>query len=239
MSARRASTTSASSLPNGPERLRIGGLTRWTSIDYPGRLAAVVFLQGCPWRCVYCHNTGLLDANAETQLAWSEVRRFLESRRGLLDGVVFSGGEPTLQPALGAALDDVRAMGFQAVLHTGGMYPERLAELLHCLDWVGLDIKAPWSRLDPVTGGRGSAARVKASLVHVMHSGVRYECRTTWHPGLFPFDELQLLASSPASLGVKDWALQMARGGAPSAPLPQEACAAFAAQFERFTLRPA
>ena len=226
-------------MPNGLERLRIGGLTRWTSIDFPGRLAAVVFLQGCPWRCSYCHNTGLLDANAETRLAWSEVRGFLDTRRGLLDGVVFSGGEPTLQPALGAALDEVRAMGFQTALHTGGMYPERLGELLHRLDWVGLDIKAPWHRLDAVTGGRGSAARVKASLMRVMHSGIRYECRTTWHPGLFPFDELQLMAGELARLGVRDWALQLARGAAPSAPLPQEHRAAFAAQFDRFTLRAA
>jgi pyruvate formate lyase activating enzyme len=226
-------------LPNGTERLRIGGLTRWTSIDFPGRLAAVVFLQGCPWRCAYCHNTALLDANAQTRLTWSEVRRFLDTRRGLLDGVVFSGGEPTLQPALGAGVDDVRAMGFQAALHTGGMYPERLAELLHRLDWVGLDIKAPWSRLDAVTGGRGSAARVKSSLMRVLDSGVRYECRTTWHPGLFALDELQLMAGELASLGVTDWALQLARGCAPGAPLPQQACAAFAAQFDRFTLRPA
>jgi pyruvate formate lyase activating enzyme len=227
-------------LPSGPERLRIGGLTRCSSVDFPGRLAAVVFLQGCPWSCAYCHNPSLLDANGEAPLSWLEVRGFLQGRRGLLDAVVFSGGEPTLQPALGAALDEVRAMGFQTALHTGGAYPERLEELLHRLDWVGLDIKAPWNKLSAVTGAPGSAARVKASLVRLLQSGVRYECRTTWHPGLFALDELQQMAGELASLGVTDWALQLARGCAPGcAPLPPEHCTAFAAHFDRFTLRPA
>lgn len=134
--------------------LRVGGLTRLTSIDFPGRLAAVVYAQGCPWRCGYCHNPELLDASAPATpaaLDWPQVLAFLDKRRGLLDGVVFSGGEPTLQTALPAALREVRAMGFQTALHTGGMYPERLSALLPLLDWVGLDIKGPLQRYDAIT----------------------------------------------------------------------------------------
>jgi pyruvate formate lyase activating enzyme len=226
-------------LPKSPERLRLGGLTRCSSVDFPGRLAAVVFLQGCPWRCSYCHNPDLLDANGETRLSWLDVRSFLQRRRGLLDAVVFSGGEPTLQPGLGAALAEVRAMGFETALHTGGMYPERLAQVLHLVDWVGLDIKAPWHRLAAITGAPGSGARVRASLSRVLRSGVRYECRTTWHAGLFPPHELRAMADELASLGVTEWALQLARGCAPQASVPEEHRAAFASRFERFTLRAA
>ena len=134
-------TMNASSTP--ATHLRVGGITPLTSIDFPGRLAAVLYGQGCPWRCGYCHNPELLDATTPAAVPWPEVLAFLKSRQGLLDGVVFSGGEPTLQAALPAALAEVRALGFQTALHTGGMYPERLHALLPLLDWVGLDIKGP------------------------------------------------------------------------------------------------
>jgi pyruvate formate lyase activating enzyme len=225
-------------LPNACERLRIGGLTRWTSIDFPGRLAAVVFLQGCPWRCGYCHNPELLDATREGELSWVQVRDFLQGRRGLLDGVVFSGGEPTLQAGLGEALDDVRAMGFGTALHTGGMYPERLAQLLPRLDWVGLDVKGPWDRIDAITQSRGSAERVKASLRHLVDSGVAFECRTTWHEGLFGAPELHGLAGELAGLGVERWALQECRDGGNTA-VPVADLAALAARFGEFVYRTA
>ena len=107
--------------------LRLGGLTPLTTIDFPGRLAAVLYCQGCSWRCTYCHNTELLDAATPPALPWPDALAFLHRRRGLLDGVVFSGGEPTLQAALADALAAVRALGMQTALHTAGMYPQRLA----------------------------------------------------------------------------------------------------------------
>ena len=186
----------------------MGGLTPLTTIDFPGRLAAVVYCQGCPWRCSYCHNPELLDATAPAILPWPQVRAFFETRRGLLDGVVFSGGEPTLQAALPAALAEVRAMGFATGLHTGGMYPERLAGLLPLLDWVGLDIKAPRHRYDAITGVPGSGERAWASLQQVVQGGVPCECRTTWHAGLFHQGELQQLGRALADIGVTHWALQ-------------------------------
>lgn len=225
-------------MPSASDRLRIGGLTRWTSIDFPGRLAAVVYLQGCPWRCSYCHNPELLDATHEGRHAWAEVRDFLQARRGLLDGVVFSGGEPTLQAGLCDALDEVRAMGFQTALHTGGMYPERLACLLPRLDWVGLDIKGPWERIDGITGTRGCSPRVKASLCHLIDSGVAFECRTTWDAELFALEELQGMGRELAGLGVRDWAVQACRRGghaASTAPVPD--LAALDTGIERFRLR--
>ncbi|RYF75627.1 MAG: anaerobic ribonucleoside-triphosphate reductase activating protein, partial [Comamonadaceae bacterium] len=154
------------------DALRVGGFTPLTTIDFPGRLAAVVFCQGCPWRCGYCQNTGLLDANAPAALPWADVRERLGQRRGLLDGVVFSGGEPTLQAALPDALAQVRALGFATGLHTAGMYPQRLQALLPLLDWVGLDIKAPEAGYDALTRTPGSGLRAWESLRVLRAGGV-------------------------------------------------------------------
>ena len=202
--------------------LRVGGLTPLTTIDFPGRLAAVVYCQGCPWRCSYCHNPELLDATAPAALPWPQVLAFLQSRRGLIDGVVFSGGEPTLQAALPAALAEVRAMGFATGLHTGGMYPERLAAVLPLLDWVGLDVKGPLHAYDGITGVPGSGKRAWESLQLVVQSGVPYECRTTWNPALFDLDALQDLGETLVDSGVTHWALQQCRapGLAASEGLP-------------------
>ncbi|TAL87767.1 MAG: anaerobic ribonucleoside-triphosphate reductase activating protein [Rhodanobacter sp.] len=191
--------------------IRVGGMTPLTTIDFPGRLSAVLFLQGCPWRCNYCHNPHLLPARAETHLEWTSVLAFLRRRQGLLDGVVFSGGEPTLQPSLLPAITQVRGLGYQIGLHTGGMYPARLRTLLPQLDWVGLDIKAPLHLYDSVTHGHGSGRKAALALRHVLDSGVAYECRTTWHPGLFPETELRRLADELAQAGVRHWALQACR----------------------------
>ena len=158
---------------HGPLALRLGGMTPLTTIDFPGRLAAVLYCQGCPWRCGYCHNPELLDATAARALPWAQALAFLESRRGLLDGVVFSGGEPTLQAGLGAALNAVRSLGLQTALHTGGMYPERLAALLPQLDWVGLDIKAPPQRYNAITATPGSGARAWESCSRDAPAGKR------------------------------------------------------------------
>ncbi|KAF1694853.1 anaerobic ribonucleoside-triphosphate reductase activating protein [Pseudoxanthomonas jiangsuensis] len=191
--------------------IRIGGMLPLTTIDFPGRLAAVLFLQGCPWRCGYCHNPELLPARGEDAIAWEQAIAFLRRRRGLLDGVVFSGGEPMLQPGLPAAVRAVRELGFATALHTGGMYPLRLARLLPYLDWVGLDIKALPSRYAEVTGRRLGADAVWDSLKWLLASGVDYECRTTWHPDLYPEEELHALGRELARRGVRRWVVQECR----------------------------
>jgi pyruvate formate lyase activating enzyme len=191
--------------------LRVGGLTPLTTIDFPGRLAAVVFCQGCAWRCSYCQNATLLEAGTPAALRWDDVLAFLGNRQGLLDGVVFSGGEPTLQTHLPAAIEQVRALGFEVGLHTAGMYPARLARLLPRLDWVGLDIKAPLHSHDAVTGTVGGGAKSRESLELLLASGVPFECRTTWHPGLFPVSALEELADELAGRGVANWTVQCCR----------------------------
>ncbi|MFN3750831.1 MAG: anaerobic ribonucleoside-triphosphate reductase activating protein [Thiobacillus sp.] len=188
--------------------LRVGGLTPLSATDWPGQLAAVVWCQGCPWRCGYCHNPHLIPARGDRETRWDDVLDFLYRRRGLLDGVVFSGGEPTAQDALADAMRDVRGLGFSVGLHTGGAYPRRLAEVLPLVDWVGLDAKAPFADYARVTGVEGSGARALASLDILLAAGVPYEIRTTVHPALLPDADVVALARALADRGVTRQVLQ-------------------------------
>ncbi|MDR3536973.1 MAG: anaerobic ribonucleoside-triphosphate reductase activating protein [Acetobacteraceae bacterium] len=191
--------------------LRIGGLARLSSSDWPGELVATVFCQGCGWRCRYCHNPHLQPAVSSDLIAWPAVMAFLRQRRGLLDGVVFSGGEPTLQSALAAAMQEVRGLGFRIGLHTGGAYPDRLAAVLPLVDWVGFDAKMPFSRYEAVTGVDGSGERARESLLRLLASGKACEVRTTVHPWLLDQPALEALADELATLGVTHYVVQAFR----------------------------
>ena len=152
--------------------LRVGGLTRCSATDYPGKLAAVVYCQGCAWRCGYCHNPELQSARGAREIPWGEVVAFLEKRCGLLDAVVFSGGEPTQQPGLAAAMREVKEMGFLVGLHTAGIAPRRLKEVLPLVDWVAMDLKSDGDRHSAVTGVPGSGERARRSRELILASGV-------------------------------------------------------------------
>jgi pyruvate formate lyase activating enzyme len=174
----------------------------------------VVYCQGCPWRCSYCHNPHLLPGRAAGGLAWSEVLEFLRRRRGLLDAVVFSGGEPTAQPGLARAMREVRALGYRIGLHSAGIYPRRFAEVLSLVDWVGFDAKAPFdAAYARITGVRASAAAALASAQALLASGVDCEFRTTWDGEFLSPAELERLARTLADLGVRRYALQEFRSG--------------------------
>ncbi len=170
--------------------LNIAGLVPFSSVDWPGKLAAVAFLQGCPWRCPYCHNAQILDPRVRGSVAWTEVLDLLRSRRGLLDGIVFSGGEALMQAgsgALGAAMLQAKDMGFQVGLHAGGAYPSGLKALLEggLVDWVGLDIKALPEDYPLATGRPGGGRKATESLdALVSHREVDHEVRLTLWPGL-------------------------------------------------------
>ncbi len=191
--------------------LAVGGLVPLTTIDFPGQLAAVIFCQGCPWRCTYCHNPHLWPARGEGEYGWPQVAAFLTRRQGLLDAVVFSGGEPTAQKALPDAIAYARDLGFRVGLHTAGIYPARLAKILPLLDWVALDVKAPFAHYDALTHARGSGKRTRLSLHLVLESGVPYEIRTTAHPTLLPRQQLVSLAHDLSTIGVRHYAVQSVR----------------------------
>ena len=195
----------------GAPALRVGGVVRFSSTDWPGKLAAVLFLQGCPWSCGYCQNPHLLPSHGSNEEDWAATLEWLATRRGLLDAVVFSGGEPTAQPGLGAAIRAVRALGFAPGLHTGGAYPRRLLEVAREVDWVGLDVKAPMLDYEAVTGVPRSGFAAFASLDLMLRTGVALEVRTTVHPALTPPAMLVTLARELAQAGVARWVLQAFR----------------------------
>jgi len=188
--------------------LHVGGLTPLSTTDWPGMLAAGVFCQGCPWRCGYCHNPDLIPPRSDREIPWDEVMAFLLRRRGLLDGVVFSGGEPTLQRGLPEAMREVRALGFGVGLHSGGAYPDKLAAVLPLVDWVGLDVKAPFADYPRITGTPGSGDPARESLECVLAAGVAHEIRTTVHPALLTDADVENLARELSARGVKRHVLQ-------------------------------
>jgi len=227
--------------------LRVGGLVPLSTTDYPDHLSAVVFCQGCPWRCAYCHNPHLLPRRGRSEIPWAAVLAFLERRRGLLDAVVFSGGEPTLQPALPDAMRAVKTLGFKVALHTAGIHPPRLAQVLPLLDWVGMDVKTEFHRYAELTGVPGSGERARRSMELILASGVAHEFRTTVHPALLPAPSLERVAALLAARGARHYVLQEFHSeGCASASLLQDSEPGYldsglyrqlAPQFERLSIR--
>jgi len=193
---------------NPDQSLVVGGLTPLTTIDYPGELAAVIFLQGCPWRCGYCQNTDLIPRDNTSSIAWQEVIDLLEKRKGLLDAVVFSGGEPTIQSSLGDAIQQVKSMGFKIGLHTAGIYPERLKKLLPLLNWIGMDIKSVKDDYQRITGVKGSGERAWQSARLLIESSVKHEFRTTVHPDMLNEKQLRDLTNDLTELGAQNYVIQ-------------------------------
>ncbi|USR79307.1 anaerobic ribonucleoside-triphosphate reductase activating protein [Arcanobacterium pinnipediorum] len=199
--------------------LAIAGYVPLSTIDWPGALCASVFLQGCPWRCVYCQNTELIDPRANGTVTWEEFDAFLQRRQGLLDGVVFSGGEATRQLALAPAIKHTRELGFAIGLHTAGAYPARFAHLLPDVDWVGLDIKALPDGYRPIIGADAGAKAwhcLDLLLAQVAERAgserpLTYEVRTTIYPNSTVAHDLPRIVEELRTRGVENFALQEAR----------------------------
>jgi len=206
--------------PAGAAALRIGGLERFSSVDYPGALAAVVFCQGCALRCVYCHNRDLLDPQAARSLSFADVAAHLDRRRGLLDAVVFSGGEPLLQRGLEAAAAEVKARGLKVGLHTSGAAPARLRRMLALTDWIGLDLKAPFDDYGALTGVAGAGAKARDALDLLAAANIPFEARTTVWPARHSVEALVALAGAAREAGAERFVLQQARDPQSRRPVP-------------------
>lgn len=200
------------------EEMRIAAITPFTSIDYPGKLSAVAFVQGCPWNCLYCQNAWMQPRSFNPRYqhsSWQEFFSLLKKRDGLLDAAVFSGGEPCMDPALPDAVQRVKAHTRLLVgLHTGGAYPRRLAQTLAYVDWVGLDVKAHPendAQYEKVTRRPGSAAAFRKCFDLLVASGVDYEARTTIHPDYLSVDDIRTIAYWLHDRGCQTYALQVFR----------------------------
>ena len=161
----------------------IGGLQKASLIDYPGKVSCVIFLVGCNFRCPYCHNPELVNRHLYKGSYPSEkaVCEFLSERRNLLDGIVISGGEPTLQNDLMCLCEKVKRMGFQLKLDTNGSRPEIIRGLIKggLIDYVAMDIKTDPFRYSPLITNRCDPGGILSSIQLIVESNVHYEFRTT------------------------------------------------------------
>ena len=188
----------------------ICGLQKLAMVDYPGKLAATVFTGGCNLRCPFCHNAPLVLRVAETpELPVDEVLTFLRSRKGLLDGVVLSGGEPLLQQGAADFLREVKSLGFAVKLDTNGCYPEALAAILAegLVDYVAMDIKNRPEKYPETVGIPDfDITPIQESIRLLQSSGVDYEFRTTVVRELHTVDDIRAICGWLK--GSKRWYLQ-------------------------------
>ncbi|HEC96726.1 MAG TPA: anaerobic ribonucleoside-triphosphate reductase activating protein [Nitrospirae bacterium] len=191
--------------------MTIGGLQKVSLIDYPGKISAIVFMQGCNFRCAYCYNQELVYPHLfKEPIPENEVLSFLDNRKGLLDGVVVTGGEPLLQSDLEDFLREVKAMGYQIKLDTNGSMPDRLEGLIRegLVDYMAMDYKAPISRYPVVTGVESDKERIPRSIEVITGSGLSYEMRTTVFSGLGMRDLLEMMTELQ-TMNVESYFLQV------------------------------
>ena len=161
--------------------MKIVGIQKLTLLDYPGKVACTVFLNGCNFRCPYCHNAELLG-DTEEVMTVAGLLAFLRKRQGILEGVCITGGEPTLHPELPALLGEVRALGYAVKLDTNGYRPEILEAVLNqgLVDYVAMDLKnGPESYAETVGLSGVELAKIRQSIRLLMDSPVDFELRTT------------------------------------------------------------
>jgi pyruvate formate lyase activating enzyme len=180
--------------------MEIGGLNTFSLSDFPGKVAAVVFTQGCNFRCPYCHNGSLNPQHAPSELLIPQEHffEFLEYRSNRLDAVVVSGGEPTIHRDLPAFMRRIKDMGFAVKLDTNGSKPEILKEILenNLVDYIAMDIKAPLDKYKKLIGTRLSPMdkdKIKESIELISESGVDHEFRTTVVEALLTPEDMQVI----------------------------------------------
>ena len=175
----------------------IGGLQKTSLLDFPEKIAAIVFTVGCNFRCGYCHNPELINGEAKIE----EVFEFLKTRQGKLDGVVITGGEPCLQKDLPEFIKQVKELGFAVKLDTNGSFPEMLEKVLPDLDYVAMDIKAPLEKYSQIVNVDVDTSKILKSIEILKNGGVDYEFRTTVVKSQLSFEDFekigQLIQGAP------------------------------------------
>jgi len=196
----------------------IGGLEKLTLIDFPGYLSAIVFTKSCNFRCHFCYNPMLVFAEGENELKnidegpslipEKDLFLFLKDRVGKLEGLVISGGEPTLQPDLKEFIIKVKNLGYKIKLDTNGSNPEKLLDLIesNLLDYVAMDIKAPIDEYEKVVNVKTNIDNIKKSISILIKGKVPYEFRTTLVPTLVESGDIEKMAKDIT--GAQKWYLQ-------------------------------
>lgn len=162
--------------------MNIGGFQKFSMIDYPGKMCAIIFTQGCNFRCGYCHNPELVKPELfETPLLEEEFFNFLEERQGRLEAVSITGGEPTLQKDLVSFIRKIKDLNFLVKLDSNGTNPEILKKIIDqkLVDYLAMDIKAPLDKYEEIVQAKINLENIQKSIRLIMNSGLDYEFRTT------------------------------------------------------------
>ncbi len=220
---------------------KIAAVLKFSTLDYPGKLSAVVFSQGCPIRCVYCHNPDFQDYKKPATIEFDELLSFLKERKDLLDAVVFSGGEPLMQKDLYDAISIIRQEGFLTGIHTAGTIPNKFEQVLPILDWVGFDIKTDFEKYENITKVPNSGKLALESFELLRNSGINFEIRTTVDSRNINSEDLINIAKFLNSKGVKKWVLQeciiRSSGKDLNIPLPDENVLADISKYTEVEIR--
>lgn len=168
----------------------IGGFQKFSMIDYPGKISAIIFTQGCNFRCGYCYNSELVNPKFFTSpIPEDDVISFLKTRKGKVEAVVITGGEPTLQSDLISFIKKVKRLGFLAKLDTNGSDPEMLNKALKLVDYVAMDVKAPIKKYKKIAHVNIDPKKIIESINIIMNSNIGYEFRTTVVKSLLSNDD--------------------------------------------------
>ncbi len=177
--------------------MKISGFQKLTLLDYPDKTACIVFTQGCNFKCSYCHNSELISC-CEGKISESTIFDYLDKRKKLLDGVVISGGEPTIQADLVHFIEIIKEKGFSVKLDTNGTNPSILQELLdkHLVDYIAMDIKTIFNEYENITKCKVHIENIKRSVELIKNSGIDYEFRTTIIKGFHDVNKILSLCKS-------------------------------------------
>lgn len=193
--------------------MAVNGLRKFSLLDYPGKICCVVFFGGCNFRCPFCHNPVLIfDPASQGVLSSADLAAFFRERKGKLDAVVFSGGEPALAPELAGCMAKAKEAGFAVKLDTNGSFPGVIEKLWqeHLLDALGIDYKAPRAKYAVVCGSPDPAIpeKVQRSLAFAVNHHIELDVRTTVHRALLSEADLCTMLKELTALGVAHWTLQ-------------------------------
>ncbi len=188
--------------------MNIFGFQKMTLLDFPGKVACTVFTGGCNFRCPFCHNARLVTHIDDPEISKEEILSYLNKRKGLLDGVCITGGEPLLQPDLADFISEIKKMGYAVKLDTNGAYPEKLANLLerNLLDYVAMDIKNSKEKYAQTCGVEVDIQKIEQSVQLLKSGKVEYEFRTTLVKELH--EEKDVLSMAKWLQGTRYWYLQ-------------------------------
>ena len=193
--------------------MNIRGINKFTLVDYPGKIACIVFVGNCNFACPYCHNPFLVvDPESQPLVFDSDFFAFLEKRKGKLDAVVISGGEPTLRKGLFFFCQKIKELGFLVKLDTNGSNSD-IVKKLHiagCLDYLGIDYKCPLDRYPEIVPKHSvnPGAKVQTTISYAVNSRIPYDIRTTVHKTILLPEDLNIMRKELNELGVEKWTLQ-------------------------------